>query len=599
MLGSNFFAKRLNALNWYHWLVLCLSAALTFTAWKVTSTQAEQKAKTQFEFQANQLVELVQERMSKYEEALLAGSSALHMYENPVTRQKWKIFANAFDVPHHFPGINGIGVIHYVPEDKLVPYLDWQRLEFPDYNIHPSRTGDEYWPITYVEPIEENLKAVGLDMAHESNRYTAAKNARATHTATITGPIVLVQDSKKTPGFLFYVPWFSDSVPQYYGDEVDGFLGLVYAPFVFSKLMSGTLSGDKRLVNFSLYDNKELLYSDKTNQNKDDLAPPGYTTTIELNLYGRTWQFVIESSLLFEEQKNTSQPLLILTFGIIVDVLLFTLFVMLVREKERATEYAKHITKDLQLRTDKLEIVTKDLQLRNQALREANRELDQFAYVASHDLKAPLRGISQLVTWLSEELKEFLTPQTEQYTLLLNNRVLRLEKLLDDLLAYSRVGRKQGELAKFNLEEYCTETLELLAPQKSITLHCTDHIGTFETLTTPLELILRNLISNAVKHHDKESGNIYIFSDITESHYQFTVEDDGPGIDKEYRERVFDLFHTLKPRDSVEGSGLGLSIIKKILELYSCPYSLDSNSHGGCTFIFSWPTAIITKEGLG
>ncbi|MEZ8193110.1 MULTISPECIES: CHASE domain-containing protein [Vibrio] len=589
MLGNYILSKRLNALNWYHWLVLLLSAGLTFSAWKITSTQAEQKAETQFLFQAHQLAELVQERMSKYEEALLAGSSALRMYEDPVSRTKWKMFADAFDVPHHFPGINGIGVIHYVPADKLDTYLDWQRLQLPGYQINPSRIADEYWPITYVEPSEDNLKAVGLDMAHESNRYTAAKNARINRAATVSGPIVLVQDSKKTPGFLFYVPWFSDRVPQYYGDDADGFSGLVYAPFVFSKLMNGTLSGDKRLVNFNLYDNKELLYSDKANHNTDSLTPPVYTTTLELKLYGRTWQFEIESSSQFEDQHSTSQPLLILAFGILVDVLLLILFIMLVRERERVTEYANEVTKDLKLRSDKLEVVTKDLQRRNQALQEANRELDQFAYVASHDLKAPLRGISQLITWLSEELEDFLTPKTEQYTTLLNNRVMRLEKLLDDLLAYSRVGRKQGQLATFNLKQYCTETLELLAPQQNIILHCTDNIGSFDTLTTPLELILRNLMSNAIKHHDKESGNIYISIDATESHYQFIVEDDGPGIEKEYRERVFDLFHTLKPRDSVEGSGLGLSIIKKILDLYTCQYSITSNSHGGCTFIFSWP----------
>ncbi|WP_425667788.1 CHASE domain-containing protein (plasmid) [Vibrio tubiashii] len=598
MQGGNFFTQRVSALSWYHWLVLCLSAGLTVTAWKVTSIQVEQKAKAQFEFQARQLVELVQERMSKYEEALIAGASALQMYQGPVSRQDWRVFAEQFDVPRYFPGINGIGVIHYVPEEKLAPYLKWQRKQLPDYALHPVRASSEYWPITYVEPMQDNLKAVGLDMAHESNRHTAAKNARLSNKATITAPIVLVQDSKKTPGFLFYVPWFSGHATQYYGDNTDGFLGLVYAPFVFSKLMSGTLSGDKRLVNFSLYDEEDLLYRDLNETSGSINDQPLYTQTLELNLYGRVWRFVIKSAALFEAQQNTSQPLIILVFGILVDILLFMLFIMSVREKERVTKYAKHVTKDLQLRTDKLERVTKELQIRNQALQEANRELDQFAYVASHDLKAPLRGISQLVTWLNEELEEFLTPQTEQYTSLLTNRVQRLENLLEDLLAYSRVGRKQGQLTVFTLERYCQDTLELIAPQHYTKLICRDNIGEFETLTTPLELILRNLISNSVKHHDKGSATIYVSGEDRGKDYLFIVEDDGPGIAEEFRERVFELFHTLQPRDHVEGSGLGLSIIKKVLELYSCHYSIDSSAHGGCAFIFTWPknNALLLKD---
>nr|WP_250156596.1 CHASE domain-containing protein [Vibrio alginolyticus] len=590
--------QRASTLHWYHWLVLFLSAVLTLTAWAVTSSQVEQKAKTQFEFQAHQLVELVQERMSKYEEALLAGVSALHMYQAPASRADWKIFADQFDVPRHFPGINGIGVIHYVPDNKIKRYLEWQRKQLSEYVPHPARTASEYWPITYIEPMQNNLKAVGLDMAHENNRYTAAKNARLTNTATITAPITLVQDSEKAPGFLFYAPWFSDEVPEYYGDTKDGFLGLVYAPFIVNKLMNGTLSGEKRLVNFSLYDNQELLYSDLNVSNMRHHSDPHFTQTLELNIYGRVWTFVIQSSPLFEAQQNTTQPLLILVFGIIVDGLLFILFLMLVREKDRVDEYAKHLTKDLQLRTDKLETVTKDLQVRNQALQEANRELDQFAYVASHDLKAPLRGISQLVTWLIEELSEFLTPQTEQYASLLSNRVQRLEKLLDDLLAYSRVGRKPGQLGRFNLEQYCEETLELISPQRKISLVCHNHIGEFETLTTPLELILRNLISNAVKHHHKEIGTIYVSGEDIGDMYQFVVEDDGPGIPEQFRERVFELFHTLQPRDTVEGSGLGLSIIKKVLDLYSCHYSIDSSSLGGCAFRFSWPknNPVLVKE---
>ncbi|WP_337136304.1 CHASE domain-containing protein, partial [Staphylococcus aureus] len=100
------------------------------------------------------------------------------MYQAPASRADWKIFADQFDVPRHFPGINGIGVIHYVPDNKIKRYLEWQRKQLSEYVPHPARTASEYWPITYIEPMQNNLKAVGLDMAHENNRYTAAKNAR-------------------------------------------------------------------------------------------------------------------------------------------------------------------------------------------------------------------------------------------------------------------------------------------------------------------------------------------------------------------------------------------------------------------------------------
>ena len=101
-------------------------------------------------------------------------------------------------------------MIHYVPLVDLTTYLDWMRQEMPSYAIRPAHDNPEFWPISYVEPQSMNAKAVGLDVAHETNRYTAAKKAAATGTSQITGPITLVQDAKRTQGFLFYVPWYKN-----------------------------------------------------------------------------------------------------------------------------------------------------------------------------------------------------------------------------------------------------------------------------------------------------------------------------------------------------------------------------------------------------
>ncbi|MEZ9106770.1 CHASE domain-containing protein [Vibrio cyclitrophicus] len=592
-----FIKKSSTALSWLHWLVLVCSLILTITAWQITLHQTHQKSQVQFDFQVSQLLGLVQDRMSKYEEALTAGVSAIHMFAAPVNRESWKTFASQFDISSHFPGVSGIGVIHYVPQKKVTSYLTWQQQSFPSYDMHPIRIAKDYWPITYIEPEEENRAAVGLDMAHENNRYAAARLARTKGTPQITGPITLVQDSKQTPGFLFYVPWFDKrKVPQYYGDESDGFLGLVYAPFIVQHLMNGTLEDANRLINFSIHDDNISLYDELTNSREALNHQPMFDEQLEVNMYGRRWLFDFQSSPLFEAQQHSNQPTLILMFGLLVNVMLFAILMILRNGEEKAQGYARKLSRDLQERTDSLEKASENLAIRNLALERANRDLDQFAYVASHDLKAPLRGISQLVSWINEDIEEHLTPETKDYSRLLQGRVVRLERLLDDLLSYFRVGRKKNEIQEFSLASNVQETFELLNMNNKATLICDDSIGPFRTLVVPLDLILRNLMSNAIKHHDKAHANIKVSGVYQGDHYKFCVEDDGPGIPTELYDKVFELFHTLQPRDSVEGSGMGLSIIKKTLELYGCHFELHSNSQGGCSFVFTWPTEELLEK---
>ena len=183
-----------------------------------------------------------------------------------------------------------------------------------------------------------------------------------------------------------------------------------------------------------------------------------------------------------------------------------------------------------------------------------------------------MRGITQLSGWIEEDLKDQLSSQTSEYIDLLKNRTLRLEKLLDDLLIYSRIGRKEGSYETFIVKERIESLFSLLSPPAGFELHCDDRIGQLTTLSTPFDQVMRNLLGNAIKHHDRSSGRIKVTAGMTDDRYVFTVEDDGPGIPPEHQQRSFELFHTLKPRDEVEGSGMGLSIIKKILDRYGCDY---------------------------
>ena len=224
-------------------------------------------------------------------------------------------------------------------------------------------------------------------------------------------------------------------------------------------------------------------------------------------------------------------------------------------------------------------------------LERSNQELDQFAYVASHDLKAPLRVIDNASRWLEEDLAAKLTEEDRENMVLLRSRVRRMEKLLDDLLAYSRLGKsgESGYREVVQVSEIVDDVVALLSPPSSIELKIAPQFADIHACRMPLQLVLYNLVNNAIKHHDRDSGTIELEADVHADHYSFTVRDDGPGIPPEYREAIFEMFHTLKPRDQVEGSGMGLALVKKAVENLGGQVWVHCEGERGAAFHFTWP----------
>ena len=329
--------------------MITLSILLTLSAWYFSKKQLDEKITQRFHHEADQVVELVKERMALYENALWGGVALFDASEE-VTQPEWVMYANSLHIDTTYPGINGIGVIYNIRPSHLEAYLVRERKWRPDYKIHPQHNEPEHWPITYIEPAGPNRKAVGLDMAFEANRYTAIKKARDTGKARVTGPITLVQDAKQTPGFLFYTPFYRDGQkPQTIDERRKHIVGVTYAPFIMSKLMEGTLAQHNRHVDVRISDEQEVLFDDLDNDDGTiNNKKPHFRKQISIDMYGRRWAFDIWSNASFTNATSANQPTMILIGGMIIDLLVIALFFAISRSNRRAIRYAKEKTQELE-----------------------------------------------------------------------------------------------------------------------------------------------------------------------------------------------------------------------------------------------------------
>ena len=311
-----------------------------------------QKNQFRFDRSATQVVELLFERLQRYEDGLWRGVAAIQSKGGDISFEDWRVFAESLRIDEKYPGINGIGVVHYVTPDNLQDYLSYQRKTRPTYKLHPPHENAEFWPISYIVPVAPNAGAVGLDMAHEINRQSAGQKARDTGKAQITGPITFVQDAAKTPGLLFYAPFYAGGHQGGVQSRRKNFVGMVYAPFVMSKLLDGTLSKENRFVSLSIRDNSDVLYDDNATKTVELDPNPVFTKTMSTELYGRTWTFDIASNMAFRDASTNNQPLVVLVGGILIDCMLLALFVFLTRSSRRAVKFSDKMSENYDEKSD-------------------------------------------------------------------------------------------------------------------------------------------------------------------------------------------------------------------------------------------------------
>ncbi|WP_028295194.1 sensor histidine kinase [Oceanobacter kriegii] len=249
------------------------------------------------------------------------------------------------------------------------------------------------------------------------------------------------------------------------------------------------------------------------------------------------------------------------------------------------------------------------------SLERSNKELDQFAYIASHDLRAPLRAITSLTRFIEEDLGDQLQGETAEHFSLLKGRVKRMDMLLNDLLEYSRVGRTASRPEWLDLDDVIDGLRQLYLPDNRFTIEVLGNTRKVFAARPQFELVARNLLMNSVKHHHLDAGHIRVWVEPADDTTCVYFADDGPGIEPRFRQKVFDIFTTLKPRDEVEGSGMGLALVAKSMQLVGgtvevvdklCPFSMvsqaesvhngadsqEKTAQSGTTFCLQYPNHV-------
>lgn len=252
----------------------------------------------------------------------------------------------------------------------------------------------------------------------------------------------------------------------------------------------------------------------------------------------------------------------------------------------RAETDLRHLNAELEQR---VHVRTAELQKVNAALEAVNEELTNFAYVVSHDLKAPLRAIGSLSDWLSTDYSERLDAQGQDYLRLLRQRVRRLDGLIDGILQYSRIGRVRETVVPVRLQRLVEEVVDTLHPPEHVRVTLENPLPTVKAEPTRMHQLFQNLIANAINYLDKPEGDIRIGCAPDGDMWRFHVADNGPGIDPAQYDKIFQLFQTLQPRDRVESTGVGLAIVKKIVDLFGGRVWVESEPGAGSTFFFTLP----------
>ncbi|WP_372745971.1 PAS domain S-box protein [Lutibacter sp.] len=331
---------------------------------------------------------------------------------------------------------------------------------------------------------------------------------------------------------------------------------------------------------------KEILFKGET-QVIEDLSKH----TIQSNLIKKTMAFGLNSFIIFPLLSQGTMVGSLAMFSKNMDLFTET-NIQIIREigNQLAVVIQQNILKNEILKyTEDLE---EKIAERTEQLEFTNRELRDFAQIVSHDLKAPLRAISQLSFWISEDYKDKIDADGQEQLAMLIGRVKRLDNLIEGILQYSRAGKAREKEVLIDLNVIVKDVVNSLHLPKNVEIKIDNNLPKVLGDPTRFAQVFQNLITNAIKFNDKPKCIINLGNSKIDGFWEFYVSDNGPGIEEKYFDRIFQIFQRLETRDNQEGTGVGLTLVKRIIQIYSGEIWITSKINQGTTFHFTLPIKI-------
>lgn len=532
---------------------------------------------------------------------------------------------------------SSIAALEWIPQVKSEERADFEaeaRRSFSRFRItEPGPEGDLidaglrpiHFPVLYVQPYQQNKEKLGLDLAADSHTLEELLQIRETGDMQLSSRILLDMNNGKGFGFAAWLPVYESGESSTPEDEEEGIdrLGMHLRGFAAGIFRIGGIV-ENALENLSpvgidmvIHDVSDVwdsayLYRHASRKRVADRGEAKQETPTDneafvqtLNVANRQWEITcttVPGYFQLDPRRGWTVLAGGWAFTILLMIYLSTLVGRAAEINRLVTERTLQLTaannalnKEIGERTDaqiQLQMLNDTLEQRVEertAEAEQNiKELEQFAYVTSHDLKAPLRSISNLASWLEEDLGEGHTETSREQLELLRDRVQRMDALIEGLLEYSRIGRTERTVDTVDTGQLLDEVIDSLAVPEEFSIIIGAGMPTLNTERLQLYQVFANLISNAIKHHGSTKGSVRVTVKDLGSRYEFTVADDGPGIAPQYHGKVFKIFQTLEARDYGSNTGIGLALVKKIVQEHGGYITLDSDEGKGATFRFTW-----------